>query len=301
MSDAATALAASARNATMGRPVRTMDTVDFFLAIRRADLAAVHAALAADPALANARATSHRFPEGETEVWSPLHAAIEARSPEIARALVQAGADLEARTERASESRTPLHDSIEMGQPEITELLLAAGAYVDVASAAILGKLERVRELLDEDPALANDLSSGLSPLAWACYGDQCEVARELIERGARLDDCALACAASCGHVGVARVLLECGYDVDYRNGPAASTALHAAAAMRYSCDTAEVVTLLLEAGADVDARMADGRTPLSIALDGIERIEHPQAVPEECKQREAVAAILRAHGAVEP
>ncbi len=76
----------------------------------------------------------------------------------------RAGADNEARTERERESRTPLHDSIELGQPKITELLLASGAYVDIASAAILGRLDSVRELLDADSALANDLSTGLSP-----------------------------------------------------------------------------------------------------------------------------------------
>jgi len=67
---------------------------------------------------------------------------------------------------------------------------------------------------------------------------------------------------------------------------------------MRYTCDTSGVVTLLLDAGADDGARTEEGRTPLAIALEGIARIDHPQAAPEECEQREAVAAILRAPGA---
>ncbi len=278
-----------------------METTDLSQAIRRGDPAAVRAALAEDPGLANARATSHRVPQGETEGWSALHAAIEAGSLEIARTLVEAGADLEARTERERASRTPLHDSIEMGQPKITELLLESGAFVDICSAAILGKLDRVRELLDTDPALANDMSSGLSPLGWASYGDQPEIARELIRRGARLNDGALACAAACDHVAVSRVLLESGYEVDHREDPSRKTALHLAAAMPFTSDASAVVTLLIEAGADVDARTAKGRTPLAVALAGIDLPDHPQAAPEERKQREAVAAILRAHGATEP
>jgi len=65
-----------------------MHSSDFFELIRSADLGAVQAALAEDPQLATAKAESQRVPNGESERWTPLHAAIEARSLGIVRALV---------------------------------------------------------------------------------------------------------------------------------------------------------------------------------------------------------------------
>src|SRR5438876_716773 len=81
--------------------------------------------------------------------------------------------------------RTGLHDCIEVGRDEIQELLLDAGADVDVCVAAVLGRYDRLRELLERDPALANDLSTNVSPLGWAAYGLKTESARILLDRGA--------------------------------------------------------------------------------------------------------------------
>ena len=58
-----------------------------------------------------------------------------------------------------------------------------------------------------------NDRSTRLSPLGWASFGNQVETARELIERGARMDDGELLCAASVGHVEVGRLLIQHGAD----------------------------------------------------------------------------------------
>ncbi len=135
-----------------------------------------------------------------------LHVAVHCANVEIARLLISSGVDLEARNE---DGRTALHDSIEYGKREIEKLLLESGAEVDVCAAAILGRIEGVRELLDQDPDLVNDRSTNLSPLGWASYGNQTEVAAELISRGARMDDGELLCAASVGHAEVGRLLLQ--------------------------------------------------------------------------------------------
>ena len=65
--------------------------------------------------------------------------------------------------------------------------LLAAGPELDVFEAAAVGKTDRLRELLDEDPALANAWATdGFQPLGLACFFGHVEVARLLVERGAR-------------------------------------------------------------------------------------------------------------------
>ncbi len=245
----------------------------------------------ADPSLLAATSSPAYAPERQTAATG-LHAAVYARQPEVARLLLDAGIEIEART---TEGRTALHDSIEFGRDEITALLIERGATVDICSAAILGKLERVRELLDEAPRLANDRSTGLSPLGWASFGNQVGTATELLDRGARMDDEELLCAASVGHVDVGRLLLDRGAD-PHALGRGGGNALHVAAAMRYTHDSRPFIEMLIERGIDPHATTADGRTALQIA-EQKER-EQRKAAPSGCGRRRyaEVARLLREH-----
>jgi uncharacterized protein len=116
--------------------------------------------------------------------------------------------------------------------------LLAADPELDVFEAAAVGKTERLRELLDEDPALVN---------AWADDGFQ-----------------PLGLASFFGHAAAVRVLLERGAEVNSASRNEMQVMpLHSAAAtgdprMRY-----EIAKLLLEHGADPNARQQDEFTPL--------------------------------------
>lgn len=271
-----------------------MSETDYFRAIDDGDLETLRRLLRDRPGLLEARTSPGYAPERQ-QSCTGLHAAIYAGQHGAARLLIDSGIDLEART---AEGRTALHDSIEFGHPAVTELLLERGAELDVCSAAILGRVERVRELLDAGPDLANDRSTGLSPLGWAAFGNQVEAARELIDRGARMDDGELQCAASVGHVEVGRFLIERGADPD--DACEGTRALHAAAAMIYTDDAVEFVRMLLDAGADRDARTPDGRTALQIAEEGARRQERELAgKPGACRKKFAdIAALLRARGA---
>ena len=115
---------------------------------------------------------------------------------------------------------------------------LAEGRELDVFEAAALGRSERLRELLDADPALAN---------AWAEDGFQ-----------------PLGLASFFGHVEAARLLVESGAEINSASRNSFSVMpLHSAAASRDADVRYEISKLLLEAGADPNARQQDEFTPL--------------------------------------
>src|SRR5215218_10755903 len=64
--------------------------------------------------------------------------------------------------------------------------LLAGEPELDVFEAAAVGRTDRLRELLDEDPGLANAWAEdGFQPLGLASFFGHLEAARLLVERGA--------------------------------------------------------------------------------------------------------------------
>jgi uncharacterized protein len=132
---------------------------------------------------------------------------------------------------------------------------LAADKQLDVFEAAALGRTERLREVLDEDPARATAFGDdGFHALGLACFF---------------------------GHVDAARLLLERGADVNAlsRNDRIQTAAIHAAAASgdagsdestRY-----ELVKLALEHGADPNLEQAGGFRAIDAARqNGDERVE---------------------------
>lgn len=132
---------------------------------------------------------------------------------------------------------------------------LAEGKELDVFEAAALGRTERLRELLDEDPGRGNAFADdGFHPLGLACFF---------------------------GHVDAARLLLERGADVNAvaRNEHIQTAAIHAAAA---SGDTGsdestryELVKLVLEHGADPNLEQGGGFRAIDAARqNGDERVE---------------------------
>jgi ankyrin repeat protein len=273
----------------------------YFAAIASGDKGALVTCLEGSPDLA---ATLH--PGGDTPAGaggSGLHLCVQSGKADLVEVLIAAGVDLEV---RSSEGRTALHDAIEDGQHQIREILLSHGAHVDICAAAILGLTERVTELLDDDPEQVNDKSTHLSPLGWAAYGNQCGTARLLLDRGARMDDGELLCAASVAHVEVARVLIAENVDVNAIHSTAGCAALHAAVVMRYTDDSAQFVSLLLESGADVNLPTPQGLTALQIAEECARRQDQLLSAAEqgETPRRKNFAEVidlLREAGATLP
>ena len=138
------------------------------------------------------------------------------------------------------------------GEDEQVEKLLAVDPELDVFEAAAFGRVDRLRELLDEDPSRANAFGDdGFHPLGLACFF---------------------------GHLEAARLLLERGADVNAlsTNENVQTAAIHAAAAAagdeaaRY-----ELVKLALEHGADANLQQGGGFRAIDAARqNGDSRVE---------------------------
>jgi len=156
------------------------------------------------------------------------------------------------------------------GRKDIRDLLLARGAQLELADAGAVGRLERVKELVGNNPALANSFSpDGFPVVALAAVFGHGKVARYLKEHGADINAIAtngsgynaLTGSVTGGHNDIVKWLLESGADANYRYGPG-YTPLLAAAANGHL----EIVKLLITHGADLRATSNDGKSALAIA-----------------------------------
>jgi ankyrin repeat protein len=156
-----------------------------------------------------------------------------------------------------------LLQAVYRGDQARAEEMLASDPELDVFEAAAVGRTERVRELLDGDPALANAWAEdGFQPLGLASFFGHADAARLLVERGAEVN------SASRNDLKV--------------------MPLHSAVATPDPSARYEIAKLLLEHGADPNARQQDEFTPLMAAdHHGDERlrdllVEHGAEIPAE-------------------
>lgn len=130
-----------------------------------------------------------------------------------------------------------LLEALYRGDRARAEELLARDPELSIFEAAATGRARRVRELLNDDPSLANGFGDdGFHPLGLACFF---------------------------GNVDAARVLIEHGADVNAlsRNEHIQTAAIHAAAAAEGKDEQTryELVKLALEHGADPNLRQGGG------------------------------------------
>ena len=213
-------------------------------AIRDRDEARVRALIDQNPALVHA---------ADERANRPIHWAVMTRQRGLIDYLLDRGADVNA---VRPDGLRPIHltngdyhyrgwrdlPSVALQRHEVLiGYLIARGADYDLATAARLGDLDRVRELLDRDPPLVNQVP------AYSYY-----------------TGVALRNAAAAGHIEVVRLLLERGADPNQPEPGIApyGGALHSAIGGRHLA----VAKLLLEHGANPNAEVESSGNCLSMA-----------------------------------
>jgi len=118
---------------------------------------------------------------------TPLHWAASSDDVEVAAALIDAGADIEA-PGGCLTGGPPLDNAVAYGCWHVARLLVERGARVArLSQAAALGLMGRVADLLASDPAPTPD---EIDVAFWqACHGGQRRVAEYLLARGAKIDE----------------------------------------------------------------------------------------------------------------
>ncbi len=168
-----------------------------------------------------------------------IHWATMTRQPDVIDFVLQRGASVEAQRLDGARPLQLFHGDyyfrgwsrVSRDWPHSPEAilrhLLSRGAYLDMCTACMMGNIDRVRELLTEDPAAANRLSdcrsyypgSG-SPLYNAAQGGHLEIVKLLLASGADPNVAepgiaphgrALYSAIVEGHHEIAELLLEAG------------------------------------------------------------------------------------------
>jgi ankyrin repeat protein/DNA-binding beta-propeller fold protein YncE len=179
-------------------------------------------------------------PETRYDSSPPLYTAVRCRSIVLARVLLGAGADVNA---RAILQETPLMAARE---PALARLLLAAGADLTLRRKTLGGDYNALQLAIDEDLP---------------------EIVDVLLKAGADVNELQdgrtpLMIAAEKGRLAIARRLLAHGADLEIRSD-FGQTALYRAVFKRNT----KLVTLLLDAGANPDTPSHDGYTPLLCAV----------------------------------
>jgi len=82
-----------------------------------------------------------------------------------------------------------LLQAVYRGDQAAVDELLAEEPELDVFEASALGRIDRLRELLDADPSLANAWADdGFQPLGLASFFGHVEAVGLLVERGAEVN-----------------------------------------------------------------------------------------------------------------
>ena len=190
---------------------------------------------------------------GKTE----LHWAAETDDIDAAKRLLDAGADIEAKTAWGA---TPLDWAATMGSAGVGDLLIARGASgFTLIVAAGLGRLDDVKSIVTSGVDLTAHRRRGAAESPnddWPA--DSAHILHDVLSD-------AMYAAARNGHTQVVEYLLDHGAAIDAK-GVFGATALHWAAIN----DHRDVVELLLTRGASLDIRDARfNSTPEGWALEG--------------------------------
>jgi ankyrin repeat protein len=213
--------------------------------IRNRNLKAVQELLDASPLLLHAT---------DEHTNQPIHWAVMTRQTDMIDELLSRGADINAkRFDGAKPVQLVNGDyhfrgwmkDFPLTPIQVLEHLRSRGAYIDICTACAIGDIDRVKELLNEEPVLANRVSD------YVTY---------YIGSGAPIKN-----AAASGHIKIVKILLEHGADPNLPEEGIApyGHALHSAVCNGHI----DIVRLLLDHGAYPNVEIESSADTLSAAI----------------------------------
>ncbi|MBI3117898.1 MAG: ankyrin repeat domain-containing protein [Candidatus Hydrogenedentes bacterium] len=270
--------------------------------------------------------TDKSYLESPTAIGgTPLLSSIASKQVEVARYLLEAGANPDA---VVIEGDTALTMAVDSGLPEMVDLLLQHGQNVNQPNpswnnetalhrAVRKGNLELAAFLLSRNADFNRTTRAGLTPLHAAVAAGSVDMVKLFLEHGASMEVrtpeglAPLHVAAAAGRVDVAQLLLTYGANPDITDA-GLNTPLHLAA----RDGQVAALHLLAKAGARVDAQNSAGQTPLHLAAaagqkevatalleigappDARDRLQQTPLFAATAAGHEHVAQLLLDHGA---
>lgn len=157
-------------------------------------------------------------------------------------------------------------------KPDAVSALLELGAPVDIFEASVLGKVDRINEILKGSPARVSEYApDGFTPVALAAFFGQPAAVKALIAAGADVNAAArnglkvaaLHAAVAGGKLDIVKAVLEAGADPNAQQ-QAGFRAIHEAG-IKANRALAE---LLLKHGADPTLTSDDGKNAIDLARE---------------------------------
>ena len=199
-----------------------------------------------------------------------LHVAVESKHADVVQVLIDAGADIEMKTNKG---HSPLDVASVSGALTTMKMLVKAGADIRdtdtngcrcLILAAYFGHTDIMRYLVGLPEV---DLDHKCTALHAAVQVNHPDIVQVLIDAGTDIEmknndgRSPLHMASCLGALTTVKMLVKAGVDLDQRDGNN-FTALRAAVKGKH----ADVVQVLIDAGADIETKDAEGRSPLLLA-----------------------------------
>jgi uncharacterized protein len=157
-------------------------------------------------------------------------------------------------------------------KPDVVNALLALGAPVDIFEASVLGKVDRIHEILKANPARANEYApDGFTPVALAAFCGQPAAVKALIAAGADVNAAAknglkvaaLHAAVAGGKLEIVKAVLDAGADANAQQ-QAGFRAIHEAGTKANRA----LAELLIAHGGDPSLPNDEGKTAIDLARE---------------------------------
>lgn len=219
------------------------------------------------------------IPESELSAGAKFAVAIERDDLDKVRALLDSGLSADTHSEDGENFETPLMKAARSGTIEIARLLLDRGADVNAQDgeqttaleAAISSEQTAMVALLLERKANPNSVNKYMqSALSNAAGAGNLEVTEMLLQAKAKPELPGLVLTpmmfgAFAGNTDLIRLLVRYKADVNYASKDTGQSALTSA----IIAGKPEAVAVLIELGANVNQKAPDGDTPLKMAKNG--------------------------------